>query len=1033
MEDNPSPEGGVPPSIQETNEPYDSEITKVPRNLMAPISSQTTDHGATVSRFRGLEEADYDDTPHSKKPVETPLCMNKVKVEGDDEVHRKIDVSTSNEEESLFVTDPSCVDTHRTIRDHSLHRQLKPDAEGLEEGAEKEFAAKAQKIRQKTGPRARSAKEWFTKKGKDAQISSPKVTPVKRKRSQKSHDDLNSRSKRKRSDKSEAQDGGKLSGKNNKSKRVMEAMFESLSSNPIQARIALGDLPEADPIIATTKGDQLQQIMNNLPKDADKQSVAKDKRQLDEASRSFGYGKCVAKDGKWLVRGMKTPLHDHQVIGTSWMLRREFCDDGPTGGILADEMGMGKTLQTLACIVSNQASEDDLDTYSGTTLVVAPATAIEQWNSESEKHADDKYIKSVLHYKKSLKLPVQALHNMDIILVSYQEVIRQFPNQKLLTRLREKYPDPQDFEEQYNDSLGMLFKINFWRIVLDEAHNIKNHDSQTSIACRSLKGRHRWALSGTPLTNSVDEIYPYLQFLKAKVPQEIKVFRKLFTNTKDATARMRLRNIIEPLMFRRTMKDTFMGRPLYEIPTPHYDVTRVELTREERIIYGIVERRFREIINDLLAQGQVEVLTIYLVLFLRLRQGVNHPFLLETVMKDVLKTEDVQEIQRRLGEVRGKQPFFKRLGKWCAQGVAATIERKDHEDPGDAFGKSRFGYDFNIDSQLDIALASKLQGVCRICYQEPVNTQRGQCGHIFCEECLRDHIRDEHRNGRLIIKCFECKKSLVDYEPLDPSDLDDSDSEGSLSQAASQITIFRGRRLGRDKFKKHPKFQKSQCMFLQKCDQTHPEPVVPSAKTTAVKATILKWQSEAPNDKIIVFMEFKMTGAIIGRMLEAEGIPFLYFFGDMDQTAKQHAIRGFHEKSEIKVLIASIKCASVALNLTVANRVIIVDLWWNLAIEMQAFARVFRIGQTKETYFCRIVADGTIDNRIEALQEEKEEKISKLIESGGKRKLSIEETLSLFGRVKKCKNGTFQVLPDEDEEAELDEAENAEAADSAEL
>ncbi|KAI0816219.1 SNF2 family N-terminal domain-containing protein [Xylaria sp. FL0064] len=878
-------EGGVRPNTQETKEACDSETSEIPGNPMIPINSQTADQGATVSQFRGLEEADYGDTPHSKKSVETPRCMKKLKVEGDDEVHRKIDVSTFDEEESLSVSDPSCVGTHRTTRDHSLHHQLKPDAEGLEEGADKEFAAKAQKSR-KTGPRARSAKEWFTKKSKDAQISSPKVTPVKRKRSQESQDVLDSRSKCKRSEKSEARNGGKSSGKNNKSKRVMEAMFESLSSNPIQARIALGDLPEADPIIATTKGDQLQQIMNSLPKDADKQSVAKDKRQLDEASRSFGYGNCVAKDGKWLVRGMKTPLHDHQVIGTSWMLRREFCDDGPTGGILAVEMGMGKTLQTLACIVSNQASEDDL-----------------------------------------------ALHNMDIILVSCQEVIRQFPNQKLLARLKEKHPDAQDFEEQYNGNLGMLFKINFWRIVLDEAHNIKNHDSQTSIACQSLKGRHRWALSGTPLTNSVDEIYPYLKFLKAKVPQEIKVFRNLYTNTKDATARTRLRNIIEPLMFRRTMKDTFMGRPLYEIPTPHYDVVRVELTREERIIYGIVERRFREITNDRLAQGQVEVLTIYLVLFLRLRQGVNHPFLLETVMKDVLKTEDVQEIQRRFGEVRGKQPFFKRLGKWCAQGVAATIERKDHEDPGDAFGKSRFGYDFNIDSQLDIALASKLQGVCRICYQEPVNTQRGQCGHVFCEECLRDHIRDEHRNGRLIIKCFECKKPLVDYEPLDPSDLDDSDSEGSLSQAASQITIFRGRRLGRDKFKKHPKFQKSQCMFLQKCDQTHPEPVVPSAKTTAVKATILKWQSEAPDDKIIVFMEFKMAGAIIGRMLEAEGIPFLYFFGDMDQTAKQHAIRGFHEKSEIKVLIASIKCASVALNLTVANRVIIVDLWWNCHTE----------------------------------------------------------------------------------------------------
>ncbi|KAI1420125.1 P-loop containing nucleoside triphosphate hydrolase protein [Xylaria sp. FL1777] len=697
-------------------------------------------------------------------------------------------------------------------------------------------------------------------------------------------------------------------------------MLESLRSNPIQARIAYGDLPEADPIIATTKGDQLQQIMKGLPKDTDKQSISKDKKQLDEATRSFGYAKCIAKDGKWLVEGMKTSLHAHQVIGTSWMLRREFSNDWPHGGLLADEMGMGKTLQTLACIVSNPASEDDRNTYCRATVIVAPASAIPQWEDETTKHTSSDYINAVLHYKQSKRLPKEALENMSVIFISYQEVCRQFPSKKLLARLQKECRSAEEFKEEYNKSLGMLFKIKFWRIVLDESHNIKNNDSQTSIACQNLNGRYRWALSGTPITNSVD------------------------------------------------------------------------------------------------------------VLFLRLRQGVTHPFLLESVMKNDLDEGDLQEIQHRLREVGGRLPVFERIGNWCAKEATAIISRKHHNGPKSTFGNSQFGYKFNIGKQLDLALRSKRINVCRICYQKPINTQTGKCGHLFCKECLMSHMRDEHREGRLITKCFECKEPLVDFEPLKPSDLRGSDSEGSISATASQNTIFRGRRLGRDSFKKHPKLNKSECMFLQECDQAHPEPVVPSAKTTAVKATILKWLSEAPDDKIIVFLEFKMTGAIIGRMLAAEGIPFLYFFGDMDTSAKQHAIRGFHEKSQIKVMIASIRCGSVALNLTIANRVIIVDLWWNLAIEMQAFARVFRIGQTKETYFRRIVADATIDNRMEALQEEKEENISKLMESGGKKKLSIQDALSLFGRVERHENGTFQVLSDDGEEPELDETEEVEMA-----
>ncbi|KAI0451628.1 SNF2 family N-terminal domain-containing protein [Xylaria acuta] len=675
---------------------------------------------------------------------------------------------------------------------------------------------------------------------------------------------------------------------------------------------------------------------------------------------------------------METALLNHQVIGVSWMLGREFCEEGPWGGILGDEMGMGKTLQALGCIVSNRPTDNDLETHSKTTLIVAPATSIEQWIEEIRKHTDKKYIGTVVHFKQSKALELETLNTFGIILASYHEVSNQFPSKKLRAELQNDCGKAEEWREKFDDNLGPLFKIPFWRVILDEAHNIKNKDSHISVACQNLSGRHRWGMSGTPITNSLDELYPYFKFLKADWVGNLREFHHLYGNSADNESESRLKVVMEILMLRRTMADRFMGRPLYEIPMGHISVRRVQLTREERVIYNVVESRFIGIINKILErlrkQGRrvrLRDLDIYMVFLLRLRQGAAHPFLLEPVFKKTLRECDILEIKAGLKKASGKKPL-------------------------------QFGYQLNMDRQVDLAIASKGEDVCRICYQEPINGYIAKCEHLFCKECLDDHFLEERRDGRVIPKCPDCNKALTDSEPLEQSDAD---------------------------FKKHPKFRKSQSRFLRECDQDYPKPAVPSAKTIAVKEAILEWLSEAPDDKIIVFMDFKMTGAILGRMLEAEGIEFLYFFGDMTPVAKQNAIHGFHEKKNIKVMIASFRCCSVALNLTCANRVILVDLWWNLAIEMQAFARVFRIGQTKETHFLRIIAKNTIDDRIEALQEEKLESINKVLEPGERDKLTTEEVAALFGHLKKFDDGSFEIVPNNEGNAELDEEIEAEEAD----
>ncbi|RYC66013.1 hypothetical protein CHU98_g233 [Xylaria longipes] len=888
------------------------------------------------------------------------------------------------------------------------------DAESPREG-EVEISAKSTKRKRsgvKTGPRAKSAREWFAKRSKDLQPSLPMIAGIKRKRSKKTREDGTSSSKkRKRSKKIAADKGGKKTRPNKKSIKVMAALFENLRhSNPIEARIALGDLPQADPIIATTKGNQFQQIMKGLPKS---RSITADKKKLEEATRSFGLKKCVPKNGKWLIKGMKTTLLNHQVIGTSWMLGREFCEEGPWGGILGDEMGMGKTLQALGCIVSNRPGRKDLKTHSKTTLIVAPATAIEQWKDEIQKHTDRKYIGTVFHFKQSANLELETLKTFGIILASYQEVSSQFPSKKLRAQLQNDGGSVEEWKERFDDNLGLLFKIPFWRVILDEAHHIKNKDSQMSVACQNLPGRHRWGMSGTPITNCLDVSEGRLGGRPTRFSLPLRKLRR----------RDRLAVVMDILMLRRTMATTFMGRPLYDIPMCHMSVRRVQLTKEERVIYKKSGRRVR--LRDL---------EIYIVFLLRLRQGAAHPILLEPVFKNTLRKYDLLEIKRRLREVGGKVPLFQQIGKWCAKKatVLENTEKQDDEVSRDAFGSSQFGYDLNIDRQVDIAIASKNEDVCRLCYQELIDGYIAKCEHLFCKECLDDHILEERRGGRVIPKCPDCNKSLTEYEPLEQSDAEDSDIEGSVKTSGSRRAIPQVRKLGRDSFKKHPKFRKSHSRFLQECDQAYPKPAVPSAKTIAVREAIIKWQSEAPDDKIIVFVEFKMTGAILGRMLEAEGIEFLYFFGDMTSAEKQNAIRGFHNKKNIKVLVASFRCGSVALNLTCANRVILVDLWWNISIELQAFARVFRIGQTKETYFLRIIAHNTIDDRIEALQEEKIKNINTVLGPGEKSKLSTEEVAALFGHLKKFDDGSFEIVPDNEGDAELneefDEIEEAEEA-----
>lgn len=201
-------------------------------------------------------------------------------------------------------------------------------------------------------------------------------------------------------------------GRNDGTGDVMELkLFEMLKDvNPVMARAAQGGMAMPGPIQATTRDDQLKAMRDFLFRitgNPGQRGKSDDERLLEKASKSFGHSQVKAENGKWRLAGkrMFSTLYNHQLVGVSWMLSQEFSPDGPYGGILADQMGLGKTVQVLATMSANRPTQADVDAGRHQTLIVAPATAISQWEREVRKHCEKSFIKLVYHYR--------AVHKLD--------------------------------------------------------------------------------------------------------------------------------------------------------------------------------------------------------------------------------------------------------------------------------------------------------------------------------------------------------------------------------------------------------------------------------------------------------------------------------------------------------------------------------------------------------------------------------------------------------------------------------------------
>ncbi|PHH59101.1 hypothetical protein CDD81_3796 [Ophiocordyceps australis] len=613
------------------------------------------------------------------------------------------------------------------------------------------------------------------------------------------------------------------------------------------------------------------------------------------------------------------------------------------GGILADEMGLGKTIQMLSLIHTHKSETARQFRPSGggmsrvkqlprlvsssrgvvaapcTTLVVAPMSLLSQWQSEAEKASKQGSIKIELYYGsektsslQSLCCAANASSAPDVVITSYGIVLSEFGS------IAAKNGDGT-----FHDG---LFSLKFFRVILDEAHHIKNRASKTARACYEIGAEHRWVLTGTPIVNRLEDLFSLVRFLGVEPWNNFSYWKTFITVPFESGDFMRALNVVqtvlEPLVMRRT-KDMKMpnGEALVRLPPKQIDIVNVELSKAEREVYNYIFQRAKRTFSDSVEAGTVmKAYTTIFAQILRLRQSCCHPVLVRNreLVADEQEAGAVADAAAGIGDDMD-------LESLVAQFTAVTQEAAKESN---AFG-----------AHVLEEIRSEAGKECPLCLEEPMQHQLVTgCWHSACKKCLLGYMEHQRERG-VVAKCFNCRGRLNGRDLFEVVRHDDEVDE--TKDKACPISL---QRLGVNES---------------------------SAKVAALIWQLRALRREHRGIKSVVFSQFTSFLSLIEPALERAKMHHLRLDGSMAQRARAAVLQQFGDRQGFTVLLISLRAGGVGLNLTSAGRVFMMDPWWSFAVEAQAIDRVHRLGQEDEVRVVRFIVRESVEERMLRVQERK--------------------------------------------------------------
>lgn len=376
-------------------------------------------------------------------------------------------------------------------------------------------------------------------------------------------------------------DGSFLQLKNNEDLEFMSNITEGLDIDYKELEKGTLRLPIYRSLYLDRLLENLKNV--NVNKDEQYKKIIKD-IDIDELNDEIG-----------IPKSLNANLRLYQKIGFKWLKN---LDEYNLGGILADDMGLGKTVQLLALILDYKENNKDTDP----SIVVSPSSLTLNWQSEISKFASSLKVLVIHGNVEERESQIDQINNYDVIITSYD----------LLKRDIDLYKQ-KDTQFRY--------------IIADEAQYIKNNNTQNSKAIKEINAKTKFALTGTPIENSLSELWSIFDFIMPGYLFSYRKFKQIYelpiVKENDAVLTNRLKRLIAPFILRRIKKDV-----LTELPDKTITVLNNEMQGEQLDIYmSYLAQAKQEVSMEIRNRGFEASQMKILALLTRLRQICCHPSL----------------------------------------------------------------------------------------------------------------------------------------------------------------------------------------------------------------------------------------------------------------------------------------------------------------------------------------------------------------------------------------------------------------------
>ncbi|XP_017081990.2 LOW QUALITY PROTEIN: transcription termination factor 2 [Drosophila eugracilis] len=571
------------------------------------------------------------------------------------------------------------------------------------------------------------------------------------------------------------------------------------------------------------------------------------------------------------------------------------------------------------------SDEDDLknERYpTAGTLVVCPMSVMCQWAQEVVSKVAANGIKVLTYHGANRRdIGLQTFRSYDLVITSYNLVVSELKRFGIAS---------------------LLFAVHWNRVILDEAHIIRNVKTSCCYSICQLRARCHWALTGTPVQNLAFDVFALLRFLEVPNFQDLQQWKRYLNE--GMPGHRRLKFIIKPLMLRRTKQQLQESGDMPALPPIKIELICVQLSKQEMSVYQILSAISQRIFLQFLLQREKGNSDLNYYSLERTPQFINEKILDPKYM----------EIYNRFLSSLGYHPGEKihgivilvlllRLRQFCCHPglmigmLCGAMTAEDiHNVRMDATG---------VEGQLKLDVLNELDK-----YGKPAD---------------ENDLTDEENNFPTKIKLENIKHetdlSEIKEEKM-PWDMGDEETLSSSSESLDSTIAVK-------------LLNPQNPIFDFAC---------PSAKLKLVIDKLEELLSST-NDKIIVTSQWLNYLAIIRNRLQDQSWEVLDFTGSMSAKDRESVLREFNENNDKRVLLLSLTAGGVGLNLNVANHMLMVDLHWNPQLERQAQDRIYRYGQKKPTFIYRYMCQDTVEQRIKALQDYKLE-IAKVVlpeEEGG--------------------------------------------------